>query len=102
MPIANVELVMMALAAVIMAQHIPRKDYDWEGHPTKACTWQAWKVAFCLAHLKRQCQLHASGGGKPLSGAHAVIPAAAPIINCIGAALDNLALAASNDTTVLQ
>jgi hypothetical protein len=31
-----------------------------------------------------------------------VIPTAAPIIDCIGAALKNLALAASNDTTILQ
>jgi hypothetical protein len=102
MPIAGVELVMMALAAVLAAQHFPCKVDDWEGLPTKAHTWQAWKVAFRLAHLKRQSQLQASGGGEPLGGAHAVIPTAAPTINHINAALKNLALAASNDTTVLQ
>jgi hypothetical protein len=31
-----------------------------------------------------------------------VIPMAAPIIDCIGRALKNLVLGASNDTTVLQ
>ena len=33
MPIANVELVMMASAAVLAAQHFPRKITDWEGRP---------------------------------------------------------------------
>ncbi len=59
-------------------------------------------MAFHLAHLKRQCQLQAFGGGKPLGGAHAVIPTAAPTIDRIGKALKNLALVVLNDTTVLQ
>jgi hypothetical protein len=41
MPIADVELVMMASAAVLAAQHFPRKVDDWEGLPTPACTWLA-------------------------------------------------------------
>ncbi len=102
MPIANVNLVMMALAAVLAAQRFPRKVDDWEGLPTKSRTWQAWKVAFHLAHLKCQCQLQASGGDKPLGGAHAVIPTATPTIDYIGTALKNLARVASNDTIVLQ
>jgi hypothetical protein len=102
MPIADVELVMMSLAAVLAAQHFPRQVDDWEGLLATSRMWQAWKVAFRLAHLKRQCQLQALVGGKPLGGAHAVIPTAAPTINRIGAALKNLTLAASNDTTVLQ
>jgi hypothetical protein len=64
--------------------------------------WQAWKVAFYLAHLKCQHQLQATGGAEPLGGANTVIPTAAPTINRIGAALKNLALEALNDTTVLQ
>jgi hypothetical protein len=64
--------------------------------------WQAWKVAFCLAHLKRQRQLQALGDGKPLDGAHPVIPTATPTMDRIGKALEILALAASNNTTVLQ
>jgi hypothetical protein len=59
-------------------------------------------VAFRLAHLKHQRQLQALGGGKPLGGAHPAIPTAAPTIDRIGKALENLALAALNDTTVLQ
>jgi hypothetical protein len=102
MPIANLELVMMALTAVLAAQHFPREVNDWEGLPAGSCMWQAWNVAFRLAHLKCQHQLQASGGGKPLGGAHTVIPTAAPTMDCIGKALENLALAASNDTTVLQ
>jgi hypothetical protein len=59
-------------------------------------------VAFRLAHLKRQCQLQASGGGEPLRGANSVLPAPADTIDRLGTDLNNLALAAANDTTVLQ
>jgi hypothetical protein len=102
MPITNIELVMMASAAVFAAQHFPREVDNWECLPAPSCTWQAWKVAFHLAHLKRQRQLQALGGVEPLGGAHAMTPTAAPTIDCIGAALKNLALAALNDTPVLQ
>ena len=102
MPIADIELVMMASAAVLAAQHFPREVDDWEGLPTPARTWLAWKTAFRLAHLKRQRQILASGGGEPLGGAHGVLPPAAPAIGRLETALDNLALAASNDTAVLQ
>jgi hypothetical protein len=104
MPIADVELVMMALAAVLAAQHFPRKVNDWEGLPSTACTWLAWKTAFRLAHLRRQRQILASGGGGPLGGAHDVLPAVAPAIGWLETALDNLALATTNtnDTAVLQ
>jgi hypothetical protein len=101
MPIADVKLVMMALAAVLAARHFPPEVDNWEGLLAASRMWQAWKVAFCLAHLKRQCQLQALGGDKPLGGAHAVIPTAAPTIDHIGKALENLALAAWNDTTVV-
>ncbi len=102
MPIADVKLVMMASVAVLAAQHFPREVGNWEGLPVASRMWQAWKVAFCLAHLKHQCQLQALGGGKPLGGAPVVIPTATPTIDCISEALVNLALAASNDTADLQ
>jgi hypothetical protein len=41
-------------------------------------------------------------GGEPLGGAHGVIPAAAPAIGHLKTALDNLDLAATNNTAVLQ
>ncbi len=102
MPIADVKLVMMASAAILAAQHFPQEVDDWEGLPAINHTWRAWKVAFYLAHLKRQCQLQASRVGGPLGSAHAVTPAPAATIDQLGTALDNLALAAANDTTVLQ
>ncbi len=102
MPIADVELMMMVSAAVLAAQHFPREVDDWEGLPAVDRTWRAWKVAFRLAHLKRQRQLQASGGGEPLDGAHSVLPAPAVSIYRLGTALDNLTLAAAKDTTVLQ
>ena len=102
MPIADIELVMMASAAVLSAQHFPREVDDWEGLPLGSRTWLAWKTAFRLAHLKRQQQILASGGGEPLRGAHGVLPAAAPAIGGLEKALNNLALAATNDTAVLQ
>ncbi len=46
MPIADVELMMMASAAVLAAQHFPCKVDDWEGLPAVDRTWRAWKVAF--------------------------------------------------------
>jgi hypothetical protein len=102
MPIADIELVMMASAAVLAAQHFPRKVDDWEGLPATAHTWMAWKTTFCLAHLKRQRQILASGGGEPLGGAHGVTPALPPAMDRLKSALDNLALAATNNTAVLQ
>ncbi len=48
MPITNVELVMMVLAAVLAAQHFPHEVDNWEGLLAGSCTWQAWKVAFCF------------------------------------------------------
>jgi hypothetical protein len=102
MPIANVELVMMASATVLATQHFPRKVTDWEGRPAIDRTWRAWKVEFRQAHIQRQRQLQASGDGEPLGGAHAVLPAPPSTIDRLGTALDNLALAAANDATVFQ
>ncbi len=102
MPIADVQIVMMASAAVLAAQHFPGEVDDWEGLSAINRTWRVWKVAFHLGHLKRQCQFQASGVGGLLGSAHAAIPAPAATINRLGTALDNLALAAANNTTVLQ
>jgi hypothetical protein len=98
MPIADAELVMMASAAVLAVQHFSREVDDWEGLPAVARTWSAWKTAFRQAHLKRQRQILATKGGKPLGGAHAVIP----VRGKMEAALDNLALAATSDKTTVQ
>ncbi len=51
---------------------------------------------------KRQRQLQGAGRGEPLRGAHSVLPAPPVSIDRLGTALDNLALAAANNTTVLQ
>jgi hypothetical protein len=102
MSIADIKLVMMVSAAVLAAQHFPRKVTDWEGRLAINRTWRAWKVEFRQAHIRRQHQLQVSGGGEPLGGAHANLPAPAGTIDRLGTALDNLALAAANDTTVLQ
>jgi hypothetical protein len=102
MPITDVELVMMALAAVLATQHFPHKVDDWKGLLAIDRTWRAWKVDFRLAHIKRQRQLQASGGGEPLQSAHSVLLAPVATIDRLGIALDNLALAAAKDITVLQ
>jgi hypothetical protein len=102
MPIANIKLVMMASAAILAAQHFPHEVDNWERLPSTLRTWAAWKTAFCLAHLKRQHQILALGGGEPLGGAHGVLPAAALAIGRLETALENLALAASNNAVVLQ
>ncbi len=102
MPIADIEIVMMASAAVLASRHIPCEVDDWEGLPAAARTWTAWKTAFRLAHLKRQRQILASGGGKPLGGAHGVMSALPPAMDRLESVLDNLALTATNNTAVLQ
>jgi hypothetical protein len=63
MPIADAELVMMASAAVLAVQHVPREVENWEGLPTASRTWTAWKTTFFLAHLKRQRQILVAKGG---------------------------------------
>ena len=100
MPIADIKLVMITSAAVLAAQHFWRKVTDWEG--TIDCTWRVWKVEFRQAHIQRQRQLQASGGGKPLGGANADLLAPPGTIDRLGTAVKNLALAAANNTTVLQ
>ena len=72
------------------------------GKASRPLTTPTWKVEFRQAHIQRQRQLQASGGGKLLGGAHTVLPAPPGTIDCLETALDNLALAAANDTTVLQ
>ena len=42
------------------------------------------------------------GGGEPIGGANSALPTPAATINHLGTALDNLVLAAANDTTFLQ
>jgi hypothetical protein len=80
MSIADIKLVMMASAAILASQHFLHEVDDWEGLLSTLRTWAAWKIAFRLAHLKRQHQILALGGGEPLGGAHGVLPAAAPAI----------------------
>ena len=103
MPIADIELVMMALAAVLAVQHFPCKVDDWEGLPALGRTWSAWKTSFCSAHLKRQRQILASRGGELLGGAHGVLPTdPLATIDRLEVALNNLAIAATNNAAVLQ
>jgi hypothetical protein len=83
--------------------HFPREVEDWEGLPVLGCTWAAWKTSFHSAHLKRQRQILAVGGREPLGGAHGVFPTdLLATLNRLEIALDNLALAATNNTAVLQ
>ena len=103
MPIVDIELVMMAMVAVLAAMHFSRKVDDWEGLPTLGLTWSAWKTSFRSTHLKRQCQILASGDGEPLGGMHGVLPTdPLATLDRLEIALDNLALAATNNTAVLQ
>jgi hypothetical protein len=102
MAIANIKLVMMALAAVLAAMHFPQEVNDWEGLPALGHTWAAWKMSFRSAHLKRQRQILVLGGGEPLGGLHGVLPMDPPAtLDRLEIALDNLALAATNDTAML-
>ncbi len=102
MPIADIKLVMMALAAVLAAQNFPPKVDDWEGLPSSSRTWVAWKTTFHLTHLKRQHQILAFEGGEPLGWAYGVLPEVTLTIGLLETAHDNLALAATNNTAIFQ
>jgi hypothetical protein len=43
MPIADIELVMIALAAVLATQHFLQEVDDWDGLPAINRIWRAWK-----------------------------------------------------------
>jgi hypothetical protein len=64
MPNANVKLVMMALAAVLAAQHSPWEVNDLEGLSSTSHTWKVCKQSFRLTHLKCQWQIFGIGGGR--------------------------------------
>jgi hypothetical protein len=68
MPIADIKLVMMDSAAILMVQHFPRKVDDWEGLLANSRLWVSWKMAFHLTHLKRKRQILALGGGASRRG----------------------------------
>ncbi len=103
MPIADIELVMMASAAVLAAMHFPHEADDWEGLPTLNRTWSAWKTSFRSAHLKHQRQILVSGGKEPLGGVHGVLPTdPLATFNHLKVALNNLVLTATNDAAMLQ
>ena len=104
MPIADIELVMMALSAVLAAWHFVQDVDDWEGLPPVARTWSAWKTEFRSAHLKRQRQILAMSGAEPMGGAHGhgVFQPVGRNMGHLKTALDNLALAVLTDFLILQ
>ena len=102
MPIANIKLVMTALAAVLMAQHFP-------------CELTIGKASLQLGARERLGKHHSAlptsnanirywpQGGEPLRGAHCVVPADPPAtLDWLETVLNNLVHAATNDTAVLQ
>jgi hypothetical protein len=97
MPIAAIELVMMASAAVLAAQHLPHEVDDWEGLPVLSRTLVAWKTAFCLAISSANVR-----SWEPLGGAHGVMPAFPPALDRLELALYNLAPEATNDNAILE
>jgi hypothetical protein len=105
MPIANIKLIMMALAAILAAEHFPCKVDNWEGLPANSRLWAAWKMAFRLAHLKHQHQSLALGGGSLSVGLMVCFlrqGRRSSGLKWLEAALKNLALVATNDMTVVQ
>jgi hypothetical protein len=97
MPIADVELMMMALAAVLAAQR-------WLGRPPNHRPYLE-SVESGIPSGPPQTPAPTTGvrgGGGLLGGANSVFPTPATIINCLGTALDNLTLTAANNTTDLQ
>ena len=67
MPIADVKLVMMALAAVLAAQHYPREVDDWESlrpvrvHGRPGRSHYAWPTSNANANVKLREENHLEG-----------------------------------------
>jgi len=98
MPIADVELVMMASTAVLAAQHFPREVDEWEGLPAVNRTWKGVESGIPSRPPKTPAPTTSARGGEPLRGAHSVLPAPTATIDRLGTALNNLALAAASTT----
>jgi hypothetical protein len=99
MPIANVELVMMALVAILQSNTsserwmVERASWSSTAYREPERWPSIWPTSNTSTNIKR---------GGPLGSTYVVIPAPATTIVRLGTALKYLALAAANDTTVLQ
>jgi hypothetical protein len=102
MPIADVKLVMMASVAVLAAQHFPRKWMIGRAYRPLTARGEPGRLPSVLPTSNASTNSRLLGGGEPLGGANATIPAPAASIDRLGTALNNLALVAANNMTVLQ
>ncbi len=66
MPIANIELVMMALVAVLSAQHFPCKVDDWRAFPLLRAHGQHGKLLSTLPTSSANAKFWPRGGGGSL------------------------------------
>lgn len=106
LPMSDAALLAIASTAVLAAQTYPRVTDDWEARADVDKTWTAWKTVYNAAHLARKRQLLASGGGEPLPLANvATVPPPEGEFDLtnerLDGFLDNLANAATQETTVL-
>lgn len=68
----DIQLLAIALTAVLVVQHFPQPTNKWEAIGPALKTWATWKIQYCAAHSACKQQLLAAGLGKPLNCAHAV------------------------------
>ena len=103
---ADMQLLAMALMAVLASNHFPCTTDAWEALPAASKSWTAWKTTFRKAHFARKHQLLASGGSEPMGGAHSVTAHTPALLTLstygqLDGYLDNLANAATQEITML-
>ena len=99
MPIADVQLVVIASTAILNSQQYPQATDDWEALAMMAKIWRAWKKAYHAMHIICKCQLLASGSKEPFGGAHASSTLMPPngTLDHLDGYLNNLANAATQE-----
>jgi hypothetical protein len=104
LPMSNNQLLAIASTAVLASGHFPRPTDKWEALPRARKTWTAWKTRYRAAHIARK--RHFLAAGTTLLGtANTVTPTGDTItpetFARLDGYLDNLALAATTESTTL-
>jgi hypothetical protein len=98
LPMSDATVLATAHSQVFASMHYPEATREWERLPSAQQTWVAWKAKYREANIERLRLQRAN----PNSFGNAHYVAEAPLDHdAISSALDNIANAATNDSTVM-
>ena len=98
LPMSDEILLATASSQVFASLHYPKATREWEQLPTTSQTWPAWQVKYRLAHIERKRLLLANPNSFGGASTNSVIGTDTA---SIAGYLDNLALAATNDSNAM-